>query len=258
MGKIALFALLLLVPLAPALKYLVGAPPLCFFLVAAVATAVLAEWVRRATEQLASYAGPAVGGLLNVSFGSIAELILALFVLAGGDVPIVRAQITGSILGTSLLGLGLAILVGGATREPQSFHPEQAGLLSSLLILSVIVLLLPAVFDYTARHRTGVSDLPLTDEELSLGVSVVVLLLYGGNLVYTLITHRDVFAREEGAGEASWSLWASLAVLIGGIAAISLEAELISSALSQTAGQIHLSPYFLGITVLALVGTSAD
>src|SRR5437868_5678703 len=113
MGSNAALFLLLFVPLAPALEYLVGAAPVWVFLAAAIATAVLAEWVRRATEQLANYAGSAVGGLLNVSFGSIAELTLALFVLAGGDVPIVRAQITGSILGTSLLGLGLAILAGG-------------------------------------------------------------------------------------------------------------------------------------------------
>ena len=92
------------------------------FPVAAVATAALAEWVRRATEQLADYAGPSIGGLLNVSFGSIAELILALFVLASGEVGIVRAQITGSILGTSLFGLGLAAFVGGLTRERQKFR----------------------------------------------------------------------------------------------------------------------------------------
>lgn len=251
--------LLLTVPVAPALKYLLGAPPLWIFVTAAFATAVLAEWVRRATEQLANRAGAAIGGLLNVSFGSIAELILALFVLLEGEVTIVRAQITGSILGTSLFGLGLAMLVGGFTRERQKFSRERAGLLSSLLFLSVFALLLPAVFDYTGRNTTHLSDLAFTDEELSLGVSVVLLLLYGGNLAYTLVTHRDAFARDEPEeGKARWSLLWSLGVLVASTVAIALEAELVSSALTATAEQVHLSTYFLGIIVLALVGTSAD
>jgi Ca2+/Na+ antiporter len=109
------------------------------------------EWVRRATDQLASRVGPAVGGLLTISFGSIAELVLALFVLMRGQTNVVQAQITGSILATSLFALGLAIIVGGSTRDRQHFSPERAGLLSSLLILVVIALLLPAVFDLTGR-----------------------------------------------------------------------------------------------------------
>jgi Ca2+:H+ antiporter len=109
------FALLVLVPLAPALQYLVGASAPWVFLLAAAAIGILADWVGRATEQLAGRVGPAVGGLVNVSFGSLAELILALFVLAGDHPDVVRAQITGSILGTSLLGLGLAAVIGGAS-----------------------------------------------------------------------------------------------------------------------------------------------
>lgn len=120
------------------------------FLTGIVGVGVLADWIRAATEQLAQHTGPAVGGLLSVSLGSVAELILALFVLAQGQVDVVHAQITGSIIDTSPLGLGLAILAGGATRERQTFKRERAGLLSSLLILVVIALLLPAVFDFTA------------------------------------------------------------------------------------------------------------
>jgi Ca2+:H+ antiporter len=258
MPNLIVVGLLIFVPLAPVLKYLFGVSPVWVFVTGVVATAVLAEWVKRATEQLANYAGPSIGGLLNVSFGSIAELILALFVLSTGEIGIVRAQITGSILGTSLFGLGLAIMVGGSNRERQRFQRERAGLLSTLLILSVIALLLPAAFDYTARSSDAISDIALSDEELSVCVSVVMLLLYGGNLIYTLITHRDIFARDDEQGEAQWSLLFSIAVLVGGTAAIALQAELISSALMQTAQQIHLSPYFLGIVVLALVGTSAD
>ncbi len=252
-------ALLLLVPIAPVLQYLVHAAPLWVFVTGIAGVAVLAEWIRAATEQLALHTGPAVGGLLTVSLGSVAELILALFVLTRGEAAVVHAQITGSIMGTDLLGLGLAIVVGGMTRERQSFRRERAGLLSSLLILSVIVLLLPAVFDFTARSVTHTAHVEVSDEALSLAVSVVLLLIYAGNLVYTLVTHRDVFAISEGeAGEARWSAWISILVLALATVGAALESELVSGALTKAAGALGLSTLFVGVIVLALVGTISD
>ena len=143
--------LVALVPLSLALRYLTDVGPPWIFLTAAAAVAVLADWVRDGTEQLAERAGSAVGGLLNVTFGSAAELILALFVLARGHAAVVQAQITGSIIGTSLLGLGLAALVGGIGRERQTFNRASGGLLATLLPLVVVALLMPAVFDLTHR-----------------------------------------------------------------------------------------------------------
>src|ERR1700709_2656357 len=173
-------ALLLFIPLSLALKYPLGAGPIWLFLTGVIAVAVLADWVRKATEQLAERAGSAIGGLLNVSFGSIAELVLALFVLAHGQANVVKAQITGSIIGTSLLGLGLAMLVGGVWRPRQTFNRANTGLLSTLLILVVVALLLPAIFDLTAR--AGTHDTTATDERLSIGASAVLILLYPANL----------------------------------------------------------------------------
>jgi Ca2+:H+ antiporter len=251
--------LLVLVPVAPALHYLWHLPPTWVFLAGILGVAVLADWIRVATEHLAQHTGPAVGGLLTVSLSSVAELMLALFVLAQGHAEVVHAQITGSIIGTSLLGLGLAIVVGGATRERQTFRRERAGLLSSLLILVVIALLLPAVFDFTARSVTHSGDVGLNDEQLSLLVSGVLLLLYLGNLVYTLVTHRDVFATgEEEEGGRAWPLWQCLGVLVAATAGAALEAELISDALVEAASALHLSTVFMGVIVLALVGTIAD
>jgi Ca2+:H+ antiporter len=207
-------ALLALVPLAPLLEYVWGGSALLVFAGGIAGIAVLAEWIRFSTEQLALHLGPAVGSLVTISLGSLAELLLALFVLASGQAEVVHAQITGSIMATSLLGLGLAILVGGITRERQEFRRERAGLLSSLLILLVIALLLPALFDYTARSVTQSHNVALSDEELSLAVSVVLLLLYGANLLYTLVTHHDVFATgEEETSEVRWPVWATLLTL---------------------------------------------
>ncbi len=250
--------LLLLVPIAPLLQYALHLSPIWVFATGILGVAVLADWIRAATEQLAAHTGPAVGGLLTISLGSIAELLLALFVLMQGEADVVHAQITGSILGTSLLGLGLAIVVGGFGRERQSFKRERAGLLSSLLILVVIALLLPAVFDYTGRHFTHSIGIGGRDEELSLAVSVVLLLIYAGNLTYTLVTHRDVFASGEAEGKPDWSIGRSLGVLVGATVGAALESELISGALSQAASTLHLTPIFLGVIVIALVGTVAD
>ena len=251
--------LLLLIPVAPALQYLFHVPPLWVFLAGIASIAVLAEWIRVTTDDLALHTGPAIGGLLTVSLGSVAELLLALFVLMRGETEIVHAQITGSIMGTSLLGLGLAMVAGGLGRERQSFKRERAGLLSSLLILAVVALLLPAVFDFAGRTSANQATMAVSDEQLSLAVSVVLLALYGGNLVYTLVTHRDVFATgEHGGEEPKWPLWRGLLTLGAATALAALESELVSGALTSAAGSLGLSTVFVGVIVLAVVGTASD
>jgi Ca2+:H+ antiporter len=141
------YALLLLIPLPLALRYLFDIPAGWVFLTSAAAITVLADWIRRATEQLAERAGSTIGGLINVSFGNTAELVLALFILSRAQIRVVQAQITG----TTLLFLGISALVGGVGRARQTFNQASAGLLSTLLLLVVIAILLPAVFDLTER-----------------------------------------------------------------------------------------------------------
>ena len=252
------YALLLFIPLSLALRYVFDAPAGWVFVIGAAAIAVLADWLRRATEQLADRAGSTIGGLLNISFGNTAELILALFVLSRAQVRIVQAQITGSIIGTTLLFLGVSALVGGVGRVRQTFNQASAGLLSTLLFLVVVAILLPAVFDLGERVATPGINTSLIDERLSLGVSVVLLLLYAANLIYTLVTHRDVFAGTAPSGEAEWSAPRALAVMVAVTAAIAVQSELVSAALEQASPQLGLSPVFLGAVVLALVGTVSD
>ena len=250
-----------LLPVAAALQYIVHCNPVWTFITGAIAVAALADWIRQATDQIAAHAGPAIGGLLTISFGSIAELLLAFFVLLDAGPAIVRAQITGSIIGTSLLGLGLAILAGGVRFGRQTFNRERAGLLTSMLVLVVIALLLPAIFDLAsgARQLRGPTRL-VSDESLSLGVSMVLLLLYGGNLAFTLVTHRDVFSspNEEAHRKATWSLARSLSLLAAATIASAFGAELVSSAMQATAQSLGLPLLFLGVIPLALIGTSSD
>jgi Ca2+:H+ antiporter len=252
------YILLLFVPLSLALRYLADAPAAWVFLTGAAGITVLADWLRRGTDQLAERAGSTIGGLLNISFGNTAELILALFVLSRAHVRIVQAQITGSIIGTTLLFLGVSALVGGIGRARQTFNQASAGLLSTLLLLVVVAILLPAVFDLTERVTApGVSP-SLIDERLSLGVSVVLLLLYAGNLVYTLVTHSDVFAGDAPSGQAEWTAARALVVMVVATAAIAVQSELVSAALEAASPQLGLPPVFLGAVVLALVGTASD
>jgi Ca2+:H+ antiporter len=257
-------ALLLLVPISLVLAFIDAVPRALVFVVAILAILPLAEWVRRATEHVAARAGSAVGGLLNVSFGNAPELILALFVLYGGHVAVVKAQITGSLIGNSLLGLGIAIVAGSFGRERQSFNRERAGLLSSLLILVTIAVMLPALFDYTERGVVRAPDPAARDEWLSLGVAVVLILVYVGNLMYTLVSHRDVFAQAPEPGDGAqdhgkaWPLSRSLLVLAGATALTAVEAELVSSTVDSAATKLGVTPFFLGVIVLAIVGNAAE
>jgi Ca2+:H+ antiporter len=266
--------LLALVPLSLAITYLADVSPLLVFAAAILAIVPLAEWIRRATEQLSHTLGAAIGGLLNLTFGNVAELLLAVFVLLEGETDVVKGQITGSILGNGLLGLGLAIVVGSWGRARQRFNRASAGKLSSLLILAVIALLMPALFSFTERRAVGPNLAGDLDERLSLGVSVVLLLVYGANLVYTFVTHRDVFAAEEdgegeGEGEsasggsgattgASWPIWKSVAVLVGATAFVAWEAEIVSGALTSTASSLGVTSFFLGVIVLAVIGNVSE
>ena len=255
-------------PVSLALTYALDAPPLVSFVAAIAAIVPLAEWIRRATDQLARSLGSAIGGLLNVTFGNVAELLLAVFVLLEGHADVVKGQITGSIIGNGLLGLGLAIVAGSWRRDRQTFNRASAGRLSSLLVLSVIALLLPALFRLTERAVVDPATMRHLDERLSLGVSVVLLFVYGANLVYTLVTHRDVFAppdEEDVPADAektnvrqTWPLWRSLIVLLGGTAFVAWEAEIVSGALTVTADSLGVSAFFLGVIVLAVVGNAAE
>lgn len=253
--------LLLFVPLALVLHYLFQVGPLWTFVCAVLAIIPLAEWIRRATEQMAHRAGPAIGGLLNVTFGNTAEFILALFVLTAGNANVVKGQITGSIIGNSLLGLGLAILVGSWGRERQTFNAARSGLISTMLILVTIALLVPALFDHTERQVSHGGDVGLLDEHLSLAVSVLLIAVYLANLLYILVTHRDVF-RFRSTGPPStvpaWPVWKSLGILLLCTAFTAWQAELISGALTATSARLGISSFFLGVFVLAVVGNAAE
>jgi Ca2+:H+ antiporter len=243
------------------LAWTTGASSMWTFVAAIAAIVPLAESIRRATDHLARRAGPAIGGLLNVSFGNTAELVLALNVLSTGNTEVVKAQITGSIIGNGLLGLGLAIVAGTVGRATQTFNRARAGQLSSLLVLSMIALLIPAIFDYTVRG--GASRGASAEEPLSVAVAAVLIVVYAANLAYTQITHRTVFALKEGkahdaSASSAWPVSTGLLVLAGATVLTTVEAHFVSTGIESTASALSLSEFFLGVVVLAIVGNAPE
>src|SRR2546426_8787013 len=186
--------LLVAVPASWLLAWL-AAPPLAVFLVTALAVVPLAAELGDATEALAARAGPAWGGFLNATFGNAAELIVAIVALRAGLLDLVKASLTGSILGNLLLILGLALVAGGIRRPTVTFNRTAAGTSGAMLLLAVVALVVPALFVLTDPAAA-----PETTVHLSEGVALVLGLTYGASLAFSLVTHRALFRGEAGGG----------------------------------------------------------
>lgn len=251
--------LLALVPVSLAMEHVFHAPALWTFVVSVMAIIPLASVVKDATEEVATHLGSTIGGLLNVSFGNASELILALFVLHAGEAEVAKAQITGSLIGNSLLGLGLGATLGGVKYATQGFDAKRTGVLSSLLTLVVFALLIPAMFDYTERDIKHIVDPSNLDLRMSLGVSVLLIGIYIANLVYTLVTHRDTFADNDEPHDVSDKpLWRSVTTLLVATVFVALVSEAVSGSLEAASSSLGVSKFFLGITLLAVVGNAAE
>jgi Ca2+:H+ antiporter len=250
--------LLLFVPVAIALE-LLHASPVAVFAASAIAIIPLAGWMGRATEHLAARLGEGIGGLLNATFGNAAELIIALMAMRRGLYEVVKASITGSIIGNILLVLGLSILAGGLKLRQQRFNTAAAMLGSTMLALSAIGLLMPAVFHYLVREVPNVRE-----QDLSLEIAVVLFLTYVLSLLFTLRTHSHLYtgAAHEGAegGEhgATWSQTRALLTLLGATALVALMSEFLVGAVEAASAQLGLTEVFVGVILVAIIGNAAE
>src|SRR5689334_21894643 len=161
------------------------------FITAAVSLVPLAGLIGQGTEHLAARSGPAFGGFLNATFGNAAELIIAVVALREGHVALVKASITGSIVGNLLLVLGLSFFIGGLGRKTQKFHRTSATNMASMLFLGVVALVMPAVFDLSLYG--SLATRPPALDRLSLWSAIILILAYAGSLVYAFTAHRDLF-----------------------------------------------------------------
>jgi Ca2+:H+ antiporter len=253
------------IPLAVALE-LVHAPPELVFFTSAIGVIPTAAIMGTATEELADRAGPGIGGLLNVTFGNLPELLIAFFALRAGLHEVVKASIIGSVLGNVLLVLGGSMLVGGLRRERQRFNRRAASSQATMLILALAALTMPAVFELVKGGGLPLPGAELVNfshavEGLSLTVAIVLLVAYGGGLWFSLISHRDLFNPpddDKGDGEEPWSVKRSVIVLAIAGLAVGLMSEILVGSIAHTAESMGLSEFFIGAVIVAVVGNAAE
>ncbi|HET9855036.1 MAG TPA: calcium/proton exchanger [Methylomirabilota bacterium] len=250
--------LLILIPVAVALDWAAVAAPL-IFLVAALAIVPLAALIVHSTERVAEHTGPAVGGLLNATFGNLPELIIAVVALRAGLLEMVRASLVGAILANVLLALGVAFLLGGRRHHVMEYNPAGARAYGSMLMLAVVTLAVPAAFHRFLGATTTVSTRPL-----DLGTSLVLLATYICYLVYMVRTHPEFFATSKatndhiGHGGPQWSAARAVGTLLAASAAAAWMSEILVGAAEATGHELGMSSVFLGMILLAIIGGAAE
>jgi Ca2+:H+ antiporter len=244
--------LLLALPVSWGLALFHG-PPLAVFLVSGVGVIPLAAAMGEATEALARRTGPAVGGLLNATFGNAAELILAIVALRAGLLDLVKASLTGSILGNLLLILGLSLVAGGVKRPVLTFNRTAAGMSGAMLLLAVVGLVIPALF--AATHPGATQE---TTIHLSEGVAVVLGVTYAAGLVFSLVTHRELFGVGAHGGGAGGGAGRPVAILAGATVLVALQSEILVHATEQVVLHLGWSEFFLGLMIIPLIGNAAE
>lgn len=249
-----IYGLLILIPITLILHYGgIGGHSLVFF-IAAGSLIPLAALLGRATEEVAVYTGPQVGALLNATLGNAAELIITIVALREGLVDVVKASIAGSIIGNTLLVLGFSVLLGGLKNGAQLFDVRVAGTNATIMALVVAALLIPAVFSLGGgEHKLSMHDI----ERLSDGLAVILIVLYGLYLLFTLRQPRAESENEPHAA-AAMKLPVALGILAVSTGAIVWMSEILVGALEPTAHSLGLTELFIGVIVVPLVGNIAE
>jgi Ca2+:H+ antiporter len=257
--KNLLMTLLIFVPISLVMEFLLHRTGLPIFIASALAIVPLAGLMGRATEQLAEKFGEGVGGLLNATFGNAAELIIAIMALRAGFYDLVKASITGSIIGNILLVFGAGALYGGVKHQFQKFNATAASLGATMLVLSAIGLVVPAIFDLL-----GGSRLPATENALSFEISVVLIVTYVASLYFTLKTHRHLYVGDavghglEETGHTVGSTRNALLLLLTATAGVALMSELLVGAVEAAAEAFGMSEIFVGVILVAIIGNAAE
>lgn len=267
--------LLVFVPVAFAFRYVPAwRNDTALFIVSALAIIPIAGWMGHATEQLAHRMGEGIGGLLNASFGNAAELIIALMALRAGHIEVVKASITGSIIGNLLLVLGVSIFAGGIRYKHQRFNKTAARASCTALILAAAALVVPTVFHQAAAQHPG-GWTPAAEQNLSLAIAIVLIATYGAMLVFSLVTHKQLFvggeadianAAKPGAvakdddddHEAVWSVAKAVSVLLGATIAVAWVSEFLVGAVEAARQSLGVTEVFVGVIIVAIVGNAAE
>lgn len=251
LDKIFLWMLVFL-PLTVLGQFLHFSPTVMFFL-SALAIVPLAKFIGEGTEELAVYTGPALGGLLNATFGNATEFIISIFALKAGLIEVVKASITGSIVGNLLLVLGMAMFVGGLNRKKQEFNKTASMATGSTLLLAVIALVIPAIFLLTAP-QVGT----MVVEKLSIFVAVFMITIYVASIIFTLVTHKHLYAEEVGEVEANWSKSKSIIVLLVATLGVAWMSEILVGSIEPIVHSLGWTELFIGVVIVAIIGNAAE
>ncbi len=253
-NRIFLIAVILGVPLS-VIGHMMHWSDVLMFIIYCLTIIALAAFMGRATESLAVVAGPRIGGLLNATFGNAVELIISIFALKEGLTAVVLASLTGSVLGNLLLVGGLSFFIGGLKFKRQEFNVYDARHNSGLLIFAVIVaFVIPEVFASEMDEAKTMS--------LSVGISIILIILYLAALFFKLVTHRGVYQHKseevEEHEEPEWSMWKAIAVLFLSTLAVAYVSESLVSTIEIVSESFGWSELFIGVIIVAIVGNAAE
>ncbi|CEP96751.1 calcium/proton exchanger [Paraclostridium sordellii] len=230
-------------------------PPTVMFILAALSIIPLAGLMGEATEEISFYTGPKIGGFLNATFGNATELIISFFALKAGLFDVVKASIAGSVIGNILLVLGASMLFGGLKHKNQTFNKKVIEVSSSMLLFAVIGLCIPAIFTHTIDPKL----LNTRYEGLSIVVAIIMFAIYILSLVFSFITHKDIYSIEhEEEGSAKWSLKKSIIILAIATILIGIESEFLVSGVDSITATLGLSEFFVGIILIPIIGNAAE
>jgi Ca2+:H+ antiporter len=234
-------------------------PAVPLFILSGLAVIPLAALIGESTGHLAKHVGPSAGALINATFGNLAEMIIAVFAVRAGLLDVVRASLTGSILGNLLFVGGLSMLVGGWKRDSQKFNRLSSEASAGQMVVAVAAMLLPALFFYSgggSTHQTLMHD-------VSIGTAIVLLITYACGLWFTFRTHPHLLAgggasHDNDRGEAGWTRNRSIATLLVTSVVMAVVAEVLVDTVGEVGQQWGLNEVFLGVVVLAMIGNAAE
>jgi Ca2+:H+ antiporter len=251
-----IFWLLAAVPAVVIAEHLGGVSATSLFVLSVLAIVPLAALLSRATESVAAKTGDAVGGLLNATLGNLTELVIAISALRAGMIDLVKASIAGAIVTNSLFMLGMALLLGGLRHHVQEYNRVTARLQAGMLFLATVALLVPSFILASER-----AEAQAVVTQLSVGLAILLLVAYLLGLLFSLHTHKDLFASAaHGMDEEETLLPIGIAVPLLGIVTglVALVSEIFVGSVQEAALAFGMSPWFVGFIVVALVGAAAE
>ena len=256
----AIYILLIFTPIAVGLEF-AHADDLVLFVISAIALIPLAKMIGDSTEHLSTHYGPTVGSLLNVTFGNAAEIIISLVAINAGLLDLVKASITGSIIGNILLIFGLSVIAGGFRHKELSFSRENIGMQSSMLFLAIIGLAIPTIL---ATTILSTSETQVHVQILSDALAVILLIVYILGIMFTFITHKHLFTPPETSQEihessgTHWSKKKSFLLLAASMAGVVVVSEILVASVEKTGEVLGFGQLFVGAIIVGIVGNAAE